>query len=125
MRHNEDGSISPALPIFFMSMIIIIGLVVDGGAKASAIATAQSACQQATRAAGQHILLTNGHTTINRGPAITAAGATGSITVNGSTITCTATTTTNTVFLNTIGITALNGTATTTADLAAKVQERP
>lgn len=124
----QRGSISPAIPVFFTALLIVIGLVVDGGAKINAATSAQWACQDAVRAAGQHISLVNGHITIDRSAAIaagtqalSAAGVDGSMSINGTRITADASKTVPTTFLPLIGITQVTGSSTATSDVAVGV----
>lgn len=130
MLRDERGSLSAAFPALAIAMLLIVGLVVDGGAKASAVATAQTACQQAARVAGEHITLTDGHPSVDRSTAFSAGqtslaadGVTGTISIDGTHLSCTAEKTNSTVFLNIIGISTVTGHGSASANLTTGVQE--
>lgn len=127
---DERGSLSVAMPSIVLALLLVVGLVVDGGTKATAVATAQTACQQAARSAGQNVVLVAGRPQVDREAAfsagqstLAAAGVQGSIAIDGTHLSCTASKTKSTVFLNLIGITDVTGHGSATADLTTAVQE--
>ncbi|MDO5067602.1 MAG: pilus assembly protein TadE [Propionibacteriaceae bacterium] len=127
---DERGSLSAAMPALFIAVLLVVGLIVDGGTKATAVATAQSACQQAARAAGQHIVLSAGRPSANREAAfsagqsvLAASGVQGSLRIDGTRLSCDATKTKPTVFLNLIGISSVTGHGSANANLTTGVQE--
>jgi hypothetical protein len=92
-----------------VALIMILGLVVDGGAKARALDHAGAIAAETARTAAA--TYRPGDAAINPAAAdaaardyLAAAGATGRVTVAGMTVTATATLTTRTVFLPLIGI---------------------
>ena len=127
---DEKGSLSAAMPALFIAVLLVVGLVVDGGTKATAVATAQSACQQAVRAAGQHVVLAAGRPAVDREAAfsagqsiLAASGVHGSLSIDDTRLSCDATKTKPTVFLTLIGISSVTGHGTANASLTTGVQE--
>ena len=126
----ERGSVTLFLAISTLGLLILTGLVVDGGAKLRATQQADQVAAEAARAAGQALDLPaaiTGTTTpsVNTTAAVTAAntylaaaGLQGAVTVDptGTRLTVTTTDSAPTVFLGLIGIhtLAVTGTATVT-----------
>jgi len=126
MRRDE-GSVTLFLCITVIGLLVLIGLVVDGGAKIRGIQHADALAADAARVAGQRIntpaAITGATPTLDTRAATTAAraylsahGVTGTVTTTGTTVTVTVTTTTPTIFLGLIGITTItvHGHATAT-----------
>jgi len=114
---RERGSVTLFLAITAMGLLILAGLVVDGGAKLRATQRADQVAAEAARAAGQAI---NAPSTIagatpatDPGAAVAAAqtylattGVTGSVSITpgGTAVTVTTSESAPTVFLGLIGI---------------------
>ncbi len=131
-RHAVDdrGSVTLFLSMTVVGLLVLIGLVVDGGAKVRAIQHADSLAADAARTGGQAINKPNaitGDTPILDNRAATRAatayltthGATGTATVadGGRTLQVTVTSTAPTVFLGLIGITQITVQGHATATL--------
>lgn len=112
---------------FWVAILILAGVTLDGGGRVQtmqeALSIAQSAARSGTNAAtGQSM---NGDAfDLNPGMAIAAAesylsqaGVDGTVTIDGDTVTVTVTTTYETRLINMIGITELPVTATASAEL--------
>lgn len=116
--HRDAGSVTVFVAITVLGLMILCGLVVDGGAKLRAVQRADRVATQAARAAGQAAdpaALASGHARVDRQGAVdaataflTAAGATGTATMSpdGTTVQVTVTTTAPTVFLGLVGVPA-------------------
>lgn len=104
MRHtrdNEDGLAAAYIAIIAAAVLLMCGLLFDGAGKLSAINDAQSAAQEAGRAAGQQLtpdVITGRASTVDPGKGAAAAqnylaqaGVNGSATVEGTTIRITTT----------------------------------
>lgn len=114
----EAGSVTVFAAITVLGILILCGLVVDGGAKLRAVQHADRVATEAARAAGQAAdvaALAGGEARVDRQDAVdaataflAAAGATGTATVssNGTSVEVTVTATAPTVFLGLIGIPA-------------------
>lgn len=114
--HPEAGSITAFAAITVLGLLILCGLVVDGGAKLRAVQHADRVAAQAARAAGQAAdtgALTAGDARTDRHAAIRAAteylhsagtSGTASISNDGATVHVTVTTTAPTVFLGLAGV---------------------
>ena len=117
-RHSggcDDGSATVFLSITVLGLLVLIGLVVDGGAKIRGIQRADALAADAARVAGQRIdvpdAITGNDPTLDTRAAaaaarayLTARGVTGTVTTTGTTVTVTVTDSTPTVFLGLIGI---------------------
>jgi Tfp pilus assembly protein PilX len=115
---REAGSVTVFVAITVLGILILCGLVVDGGAKLRAVQHADRIATEAARAAGQAAdpaALAGGEARVDPQAAVdaataflAAAGATGSATVSadGTAVEVTVTTTAPTVFLGLIGIPA-------------------
>ncbi|AFR34596.1 Tad domain-containing protein [Arthrobacter sp. Rue61a] len=123
---QERGSATPFILILAVGLLIMVGLVVDGGGQVNAKDQANSVAQSAARAAVVNISdATGGTPVIDTASAqaaaqtyIAAAGKTGTVTINGNNVTVTVTSNYQTVFLSLAGINTLTGSATSTAQLA-------
>lgn len=116
---REAGSVTVFAAITMLGLLILCGLVVDGGAKLRAAQQADRVATEAARAAGQAIdpaALADGETRVDRQAAIDAAAAfltasqangTASVTPDGTGVDVVVTTTTPTVFLSLIGVSTL------------------
>ncbi len=123
---QERGSATLFILILAVGLLIMVGLVVDGGGQVNAKDQANSVAQSAARAAVVNISdATGGTPVIDTASAqaaaqtyIAAAGKTGTVTINGNNVTVTVTSNYQTVFLSLAGINTLTGSATSTAQLA-------
>jgi hypothetical protein len=124
----ERGEVSELVAVVFVAIVLVIGLVVDGGAKMTAASEASSIAQQAARVGGQPLdsLPADGGTAhLDAGSAAAAAqsyldqaGVDGSVRIiNDSTIEVTVTSTEGTTFLGLIGINTVSATRTARVDL--------
>lgn len=117
---REAGSVTVFLVITVTGLLILIGLVADGGAKLRAAQRADQIAAEAARTAGQVIdlpgVVANADIQVDRQGAVAAAtaylattGQTGVVTItpDGTTLRVTVTTTSPTAFLSLIGITQL------------------
>lgn len=122
---QERGSATPFVLIVAVGLLIMVGLVVDGGGQINAKDQANSVAQSAARAAAVNISDATGGTPVidsARAQAaaqnyIAAAGKTGNVSVNGNNVTVTVTGTYQTIFLSLVGINTLTGSATSTAQI--------
>ncbi len=106
---GSGGGMSLMLFTCAVALVLVLGLVVDGGGKARAIDHAGAIASEAARAAAGTITPGTGAidpTTADRAARdyLAAAGATGTVNITGTTVTVTATLHTTTVFLSLIGI---------------------
>lgn len=131
---RDRGSVTVFLAITMVGLLVLLGLVADGGAKLRATQRAAATAAEAARAGGQALDLpaaTAGQPIhVDRAAAasaareyLTATGATGTVTVSddGTQLTVTVTSTAPTVFLSLIGIQNLTSTATAHAVLVAGI----
>lgn len=126
---GDRGSIALYYAIVAVAALMMAGLVIDGG---NALATRQRAADVATQAAraGADALVpaslrdTAGGVSLQADPAaaqqaassvLAAAGATGSITVEGGSVSVTATIQKRTAVLSAVGVNDISQTATATA----------
>lgn len=126
-RRDERGFVSPFLIVVVPSLILIVGIVVDGSGKIQAHDAAQNVATSASRAAANALAtqaITNGGLQIDESKAaqvamdyIYAAGMTGTASVNGDTITVHVETNYATKFVSIIGIDSLPASADATAQL--------
>ena len=125
---SDRGSITAYLLIMTVALVLLAGLVLDGGAALTAHGTAADTAQQAARAGADALddnslrTTTPAGLTTNPGAAraaaqavLAAADVTGDVTVIGTTVTVTARATRPTAILAIVGITQVGGTATATA----------
>lgn len=129
LRADPDrGSITAYLLIMTVALVVLAGLVLDGGAALTAHGTAADTAQQAARAGADALdeqslrattpagLTTNPAAAREAAAAVLAAAdVTGDITVTGTTVTVTARATKPTAILAIVGIDQVGGTATATA----------
>jgi hypothetical protein len=123
---EEDGMVTAFVVVFALALILMAGLVLDGGLTLAAKVQAVDAAQAAARAGAQGIDLSTFRTTgqITLDPAqatadaddyLTAAGHTGTVTVNGDQVTVTVSITQPMQILDIAGIKQLTVTGTGTA----------
>jgi Flp pilus assembly protein TadG len=127
-RRNERGSVTLWAVIITTAVLMIMGLVVDGGAQLRATQRADQVAREAARAAGQAvsgdpILGRPGLVDVTRGRQaatayLAAAEVAGDITVTGATITVTTRVRFTPVMLSAIGVGSI--TATGRAEAEAK-----
>ena len=114
LKPGERGSSSLFFAALAASLLLVVGLVVDGAGMIKATQEADQIAQQAARQAGQQLTdesMTGDPVTLDKGPARVAAekfmrqaGVTGSVTVSGTKIRITVHTSYRPKFLSTIGI---------------------
>ena len=127
---REAGSVTVFVAITMVGLLVLVGLVADGGAKLRAVQRADAIAAEAARTAGQVIDLptavSSSDIRVDRQAAVTAAnayltaaGASGTVTItpNGQSLQVTVTTSAPTVFLGLIGITTLTVTGHAQVDL--------
>ena len=129
VQHDPDrGSITAYLLIMTVALVVLAGLVLDGGAALTAHGTAADTAQQAARAGADALdeqslrATTPAGLTANPAAAREAAAAvlaaadiTGDITVTATAVTVTARATKPTAILAIVGIDQVGGTATAAA----------
>lgn len=126
---RDDGNMSLFFAIGLVALLLVAGLVLDGGAQLRATQRAQGLAEEAARAGAQSVdvdALMRGQTTrldssLARSTAqsyLTAAGATGTVSAGTETVTVDVTLSTPTLFLSLIGISSLSGSGSATARLA-------
>jgi len=123
---DEDGMVTAFVIVMVSALILMAGLVLDGGlalaAKVQAIDDAQAAARAGAqaidlatyRATGQ-ITLAAATATTDAEQALATSGETGTVTVAGDVVTVTVTVTQQTQILDLVGIDALHETATGSA----------
>lgn len=129
--HHDDrdrGSVALFMAVFMVALLVLAGLVVDGGAAIAARERAADLAQQAARAgadalvpaslrgsspAGLQVDPTVAQSAADR--VLTLGGATGEITITGLEVTVIARVPRRAAILAAVGITDLTGTATATA----------
>ena len=117
---SDAGSVTLFLAITVSGLLVLLGLVVDGGAKIRAVQHADAVAADAARAGGQAInvpaAITGAAPTVDARAAVAAAnatlrraGVTGTVGVTdaGQSLDVEVTTTTRTIFLGLIGITTM------------------
>lgn len=124
---REEGSLSAFFVLLAVILMAMIGLVVDSAGKYAEAEHAQLVASSSARAGVNAISGTaqdTGTTSTNNRVAqaaaedyLTAAGMTGTVTVNGTTVTVTVYSTYDTRFVSLLGITQLPAEATATAQL--------
>lgn len=125
IRRTEHGaSFSVATIMLAPVLLLCVGLTTDGGRKTEAARTATSSAQSAARAAtnakATSAIAGQDDTAAAYQAAnqyLAAAGVTGTVTIEGNTITIKTTKTTDTVFLGLIGINQLTAHGEATASL--------
>lgn len=126
-RRDERGQVSLWFLALIPALLLMIGLIVDGGGKINAVRQAQSAAGAASRAATDAaapylVAGTSGTATAYQAASsylssAAADGVHGSVHVTGNTVTVSTSKTYSTKFLGLIGIGQLTGTGEATADL--------
>ena len=125
-RDPQNGSITLVFAVLMVSLIAMVGLVVDGQIQMTAQRRADSVAAEAARAAGQEIngSVVSGSAGVNRARAIAAArahlrtaGVRGDVSISGTTIVVRTNTTKEAVILPIIGITRLNATGEATVEI--------
>ena len=127
-RDPDRGSVTAYLLVMTVALVVLAGLVLDGGAALAAHGRAADTAQQAARAGADALDETTLRAVTPAGltptPAaaraaaaavLAAADVTGEVTVNGSTVTVTAHASKPTAILAIVGIDQVRGTATATA----------
>lgn len=126
---GERGSMSAAVAILTLALLLVIGLVVDGGRKLNAVSQAHDVAAQAAHAAAQQIdttaLQAGGGLAIDTTRAtqaakdvLTGSGASGNVTIQGEEIHVSATTSRPTTLLSLIGVATVEGTGSATVRIA-------
>jgi hypothetical protein len=125
-RGGEDGTVTAFVVVFTAALILMAGLVLDGGltlaAKVQAINDAQAAARAGAQAIDLSTFRTTGQITLDPAQATTdadnylaAAGHTGTVEVNGDQVTVTVSISQPMQILNIVGISHLTVTGTGTA----------
>lgn len=127
LRDDDRGSITPFFVVFVPTLIVLVGLVVDGAGKIQANENAQAIASGASRAAANAIaagVVTNGGLALDNNRArvaatdyIEASGMRGTVNVAGNRISVTVETSYSTKFVSIIGIPSLPAEASATAEL--------
>lgn len=126
---NQRGSVTLWAVLITTAVLMIVGLVVDGGAQLRATQRADQVAREAARAAGQAIsgdpiLGRPGLVDVSRGRQaatsyLAAAGVPGDVTVSGATITVTTRVDWRPVILSAVGV----GPVTVTGSAEAEAQQ--
>lgn len=114
---SDEGSVTLFIVVAVVGLLVLIGLVVDGGTKVRALQRADRLAAEAGRAGGQAIdvpaAITGAPPTLDAKAAVRAAqeylranGVTGTVSIGngGRSLTVDVTTTANTVFLGLVGV---------------------
>lgn len=125
MRNQRGASLSPFIAVLLPALLVMIGLVIDGGAQAAAARRAEGVAAAAARAASDHTAaarLAGVHPDRAAAAAagrevITAAGLAGSVEIDQQSVRVTTKASTSTVLLSLIGIDALESRGSATAAL--------
>jgi hypothetical protein len=126
LGQGEDGMVTAFVVIFTLALLLMAGLVLDGGlslaAKVQAIDDAQAAARAGAQAIDIPTYRASGQITLDASQAsadaehyLAAAGHTGTVVVNGDQVTVTVTITQPTQILDLAGIDHLTETGTGTA----------
>ncbi len=122
---DERGAVSIAAAILVPALIIMLGLVVDGGGKVAAArradATAVAAVRYGGDAAASNLAAGQNPNSVAYAAArryLSQAGGSSTVSVRGRTLTVTTTETYNTVILQAIGIGSLQGHGEASARIA-------
>jgi hypothetical protein len=129
-RGDDTGSVTLFLAVTVAGLFVLVGLVVDGGAKVRAVQRADAVAAEAGRAGGQAIDLppaidgrpprVDPRAAVHAAQAyLTATGTTGTVRAEtgGRSLTVEVTTTQDTVFLGLIGIHSMTVRGTATVSL--------
>lgn len=128
-QHSERGAITPMVVVVVLALLLMVGLVVDAGAKLNAVSQANDVAAQAAHAAAAELdaagTLATGVVAIDDTQAqaagmavIAAAGMTGSVSIDDASVTVTTTCIKPTSFVSIIGINTVQGTGTAQVRLA-------
>ena len=126
--HEERGqALSVFVAVSVLGLLLMCGLVVDGGAQAEAARRTQNAAALAARAALDTTAtarLAGAEPEVGKAVAVArqvlaAHGVEGAITLRGGQVEVTTTTQVETIFLSLIGITTLRASGSATAELQA------
>jgi len=130
----DRGSVTVFFAISMLGLLVLIGLVADGGAKLRAVQAAHATAAEAARAGGQELSLPDAAagTAYRVDPAaavraaehyLAVAGATGTVAVSGdrTRLTVTVNDTAPTAFLSLIGINELSVNASASAVLVGAI----
>lgn len=133
-RDNDRGSVTVFFAVAVAGLLVMVGLIVDGGTKITLLQRADDLAAQATRAGGQAVdpttVLTGQTTTADPARAVHAAQAflatnqaTGKVVLdpNGRGLTVTVTLATSTVFLGLVGVDEITASGTSHARLVRSV----
>lgn len=125
---DDTGSVALYLSLFMVALLVIAGLVIDGGAAIAARARAADLAEQAARAGADALVpaslrgMSPAELRVDPAAARTAAdrvlslgGATGEVAVSGLDVSVTAQVPRQAAVLSAVGIDDLTGTATATA----------
>ena len=131
-RDARGQSISVFVLLVMGALVLVAGLVVDGGQKVGAATLAESAAAAASRSAGNAAATQRLGGADATGAAVFAAkaslrgqpGVLGEVTVVDGVVTVRTTSTAPTVFLSVVGIDSVTGTGTAQADIVATGQTR-
>lgn len=125
-RRNERGSVTLWAVIITTAVLMIVGLVVDGGSQLRATQRADQIAREAARAAGQAvtgdpILGRPGLVDVSRGRQaatayLSAAGVTGDVQVDGTTIVVTTRVAWSPVILSAVGVDSVTVTGSAQAE---------
>lgn len=126
---QDRGAITPMLVVVAVALLLMVGLVVDAGAKLNAVSQANDVAAQAAHAAAAQLdtgaALGGGQIQISTVDAeaaayavLTGAGMTGNVNIDGPIVSVTATCTKPTAFLSLIGISTVQGTGTAQVRIA-------
>jgi Flp pilus assembly protein TadG len=129
LRTRDDGRLTLFFAIGVVGLLLVAGLVLDGGAQIRAAQRAQAIAEEAARAGAQTVdvdaLMRGQATRLDPQQARTAAtthltssGATGAVSAGTETVTVDVTLTEPTLFLSLIGIGELSASGSATARLA-------
>lgn len=126
MRRDEQGAVTPFVVILTIALLVVAGLVIDGGYALAAKREALNEAEQAARVGADALdtgALRSGQTIVDQGLAIAAAtnylssvGASGTVNVAGGEVTVTVTTHQNTAILSVVGITSIPVSATASSE---------
>lgn len=119
----DRGAITPMLVVVCVALLLMVGLVVDAGAKLNAVSQANDVAAQAAHAAAAQLdttaALSGGQIQVSTSQAqeaayavLAGAGMSGTVDIEGQYVSVTATCTKPTAFLSLIGITTVQGTGT-------------
>ena len=126
MRNERGQSLSVFVTVVVVALLLVAGLVVDGGAQVDASRRAEGAAALAARAAADSTATARlAGQEVDRLTAVAAArqvldahpGIEGDVVVQGEQVQVTTRATTRTVLLNLIGIRELRATGSATAEL--------